>query len=61
MVQPGRIDVSKIREEYLSDLTPAERIHEDGLDEEYGWVLDENQQPRLVKKPKEDEDDKKAD
>ena len=44
------------REEYLSHLTPAERLHEDGLPDE-DWVLDRDQQPKLVQKPG-DEDEK---
>ena len=40
-----------LREEYLSHLTPAERLHEDGLPDGWGWVLNEDQQPELVQKP----------
>jgi hypothetical protein len=53
--------VSKLRDEYLKDLSYGERLHEDGLDpdhqeeEEWGWVLDENQVWRWVKKPTEND------
>lgn len=38
------------REEYLSHLTPAERLHENGLSSK-DWVLNKDQQSKLVEKP----------